>query len=434
MRLKIILVWLVTFLLGGCVTPSEQSTPLSENEKSVYSIYPDFSDLNRIDPIPETRRLMENQKFAEANDYLSYFMDFDYVKDQVEVNDLYKTIQDTRSDWMYKLKKLNEGLIYGKSDEFEGEAAAIVSDFLVIGDLRDLREESQKYLQGQDVNEVTAALAGFGVGATAVAVTKPAISFLKMTSKAGKMPDWLGKFIINAAKEPDKSKSLRQITGFLDELIVLYRAAGARSTLELLSKSKSLDDFHKLSNFGLEFGRKTSTLLKVGGRDAISIYRKNNIYSKKEFLEASTFAPDGIKSLEKKPAQFQKFLSAENTARRRMTNFELQLISSGKKVSVNGKVVVKKDRLFDPEYLDGRGVSNIERMKRGDAPIARDGNPINLHHMKQQNNGMLVEMSSILHREHTALFHRYTKVSEIDRDEFRDWKKDYWKIRAKDFE
>ncbi len=437
MRHQILIAGLVSFLLGSCSTISEQPPPPSADERNIYSIYPEYLPLDRIDPIPETRRLIENDKYAEANDYLSYFMDFDYVKDRIEAKELYKNIQDTRSDWLYRLKELNKGFFLGKSDEPEGEAAAVVSDFLVIGDLRDLKDEGQKYLQGQDVDKVTTTLAGIGVGASAVVIlnsAKPAVSFLKMTSKTGKMPDWLGKFIIKTAKDQDRSKSLGELKGFLDELRGLYQTAGARSTLELLSKSKSLEDFRKLSKFGKEFGGKTSTLLKVGGDDAISLYQRNNRYSKSDFLEASSFGQNGIRSIEKNPSQFQKFLSVENAARRRMTNFELRLISSGKRTTVLGNDVVKRDQLFDPRYLDSASRSNVERMKSGYAPIARDGNPINLHHMKQQKNGTLVELSVTEHREHSTLLHRYTKASEIDRSEFDLLRPAYWKMRAKDFE
>ena len=39
----------------------------------------DFSNIDRINPLPTVYRLVEEKKFVEADDYLSYFMDYDYV-------------------------------------------------------------------------------------------------------------------------------------------------------------------------------------------------------------------------------------------------------------------------------------------------------------------------------------------------------------------
>ena len=65
----------------------------------------DFSHLVRINPVPQAQQLVYQEKFAEADDYLSYFMDYDYVNQDPQAIQLYNEIQDTRDDWLYKLKK-----------------------------------------------------------------------------------------------------------------------------------------------------------------------------------------------------------------------------------------------------------------------------------------------------------------------------------------
>jgi hypothetical protein len=44
----------------------------------------DTRGLVHIDPMPKTWELIEKNKYAEASDYLSYFMQFDYVKENQE--------------------------------------------------------------------------------------------------------------------------------------------------------------------------------------------------------------------------------------------------------------------------------------------------------------------------------------------------------------
>ena len=119
---------------------------------------------------------------------------------------------------------------------------------------------------------------------------------------------------------------------------------------------------------------------------------------------------------------------------RRITNVEKNLIKNAKHTNVFGKSVAKRNSTFDPKAKDALGRTNMDRMKQGLAPIGKDGKSIELHHLKQQNNGKIVELTSTEHKVHSKVLHRYTKNSEIDRKEFEKWKRKYWKQRAKDFE
>lgn len=117
----------------------------------------------------------------------------------------------------------------------------------------------------------------------------------------------------------------------------------------------------------------------------------------------------------------------------RLSNIEKSLIKQGRKIYVNGKEVYQRNDLFRLHEVDAFGRSNIKRMKKGLAPIGRDGKPIELHHLKQKNNGPILELTSRLHNKHNSDLHRYTNKSEIHRHDFMQWKQQYWKKRAKDF-
>lgn len=447
-QMKLISILIVT-LISGCTTlqPIEKGVVLVEEHNISQPNTPaqldDFPELSRIDPIPETQLLMQQKKYAAADTYLSYFMDYDYVKEDALANQLLVNIKDIREDWKYKRDKIVRALLDGESDETEGRVAAEVSDFIGIGDIRDLSAEGKKYIQGQDVDKVTIALASFGIGATATtlatwgasAPAKPTISLLKVINKAGKMPSWLGSFLVDTAKNLDQIKKVDQAKMLFTDVKSLQEKAGAQATMDLLSKSRSIDEFHALAKFGSNFGAKTSTLLKVAGDDVLSVYQRNSKIPKEYFLESVTFGRDGIKALEKNGLEkFRKFLNIETAARRRMTNLEMSFVASGKRVNVLGRPFIKNDSLFDPKFIDATGRSNIERMKLGLAPTGKDGKSLDLHHMKQQNDGLLVEMSNKAHKECTDILHRYTKVSEIDRPAFNLQKAAYWKTRAKDFD
>ena len=74
-------------------------------------------------------------------------------------------------------------------------------------------------------------------------------------------------------------------------------------------------------------------------------------------------------------------------------------------------------------------------MQSGRAPIGYDGKPINLHHMTQKQSGAIVEVSQSFHQQNKGVIHinPNTIPSGIKRNEFNQWKKNYWINRANDF-
>lgn len=74
-------------------------------------------------------------------------------------------------------------------------------------------------------------------------------------------------------------------------------------------------------------------------------------------------------------------------------------------------------------------------MKKGLAPIGPDGKSINLHHVDQTSEGPVQEMTALYHQQNYSSLHFNTgeSQSQIDRDVFDVWRRNYWKQRATDF-
>jgi A nuclease of the HNH/ENDO VII superfamily with conserved LHH len=74
-------------------------------------------------------------------------------------------------------------------------------------------------------------------------------------------------------------------------------------------------------------------------------------------------------------------------------------------------------------------------MKKGLAPLEPDGEPINLHHMTQQNGGSLAEVAQTFHQNHHSALHINTREipSGIDRPASDVLRRRYWTARADDF-
>jgi RHS repeat-associated protein len=116
-------------------------------------------------------------------------------------------------------------------------------------------------------------------------------------------------------------------------------------------------------------------------------------------------------------------------------------------VDYKGQRVYQRDDLIDPDYVspeDKYGRTNLKRMTQGLAPMGPDDRPINVHHMLQTQDGPLAEVTQSMHLAqgayqgsgsyNTLHWKAGTDIpSGIDRDAFDDWKKEYWKERAKGF-
>nr|WP_308428678.1 HNH/ENDO VII family nuclease [Providencia thailandensis] len=119
---------------------------------------------------------------------------------------------------------------------------------------------------------------------------------------------------------------------------------------------------------------------------------------------------------------------------------------------VQGRKVYQRDDLFDPYFIDEYGLTNIQRMQKGRAPIGKDGYEINLHHVTQTEPGPMAEILSSTHSSYDRTLHMYSNQWDktwvgpdgirrtynsapptMDRRPFNNWKKKYWKERALDF-
>ena len=110
----------------------------------------------------------------------------------------------------------------------------------------------------------------------------------------------------------------------------------------------------------------------------------------------------------------------------RITKFEKNIVKSGTNIEYKEIKVIQRDFIFKHSRY------NLSRMEKGRPPIGTDKEPVQLHHLKQQNNGVLIEvLSKNEHKKEYKVLHRYKTESEIDRSKFNAFRNSYWKERAR---
>ncbi|WP_163113974.1 T7SS effector LXG polymorphic toxin [Bacillus velezensis] len=113
--------------------------------------------------------------------------------------------------------------------------------------------------------------------------------------------------------------------------------------------------------------------------------------------------------------------------------------ASGKTKDVSRRVYMLKD--IDINKVDAEsGKTNLQLMKKGDAPFANDGTKINLHHLIQEEPGTMVEIPASVHQNNKKVLHGLKKGGESFRNDrelrnqYKSFQRRYWKWRASQFE
>lgn len=103
--------------------------------------------------------------------------------------------------------------------------------------------------------------------------------------------------------------------------------------------------------------------------------------------------------------------------------------------TVNERIVLK-DNSINPDLIDEKGRTNLQRMEKGLAPIDENGRPYNLHHIGQNTDSPLAELKDDVHKKNDATLHDKSKPTEVHGSNSEvNWDKersDHWKARAEE--
>lgn len=114
-----------------------------------------------------------------------------------------------------------------------------------------------------------------------------------------------------------------------------------------------------------------------------------------------------------------------------MEEYEIYKGAGLQEAEIEGrKCLIRPD--IDMDQKDSMGRTNKERMEQGLAPLTKDGKVVELHHIGQQSDSPLAELTMDEHRGkgNDSVLHDKTQESEIDRNVFNGEKEDHWKARA----
>lgn len=268
-----------------------------------------YHTLVRTDPLPHTKALISQEKYMEAEEYLAYFMRFDYVAKIPESQKLLKTIQTKRESFEYQSSKIFEGIYTGSSDEMLGQVSAIGSDFFFIGDLRDLFIEGSHYFKDEKVDKVLVSLSSIGLAASVTtlftlggsSVAKGGISVLKLAQKSKSIPGWLQKYLsrqsMQTGKFIGKPKGITSLTTLFKQIRDLKQTLGLKNTLKILSKTKNIDELKAMGKLSKRYGKNTPLMLELSNTKLLTHNNTLQYYDKSTVKLATVYGDRGFTHL-----------------------------------------------------------------------------------------------------------------------------------------
>ncbi len=323
-------------------------------KKHEIELLKEFYALNRIDPIPEAEKLRKAGEYCEALEYLDYFMDYDYVRNDPKVKQLYKEIRTERDSYSFMAQDVLNGVWKGKGACPESLVSATVSDFFIVGDVRDLVKGAlDKYYYRQDPDEFVMALAGVGIVASGITYAsggtatpaKVSISIMKLAKRMGKLPASLRKSLTKVFKEAAHAGDLKAIKPLSTSIYNISRVKGMkmRDLLVILSRSRKVSDIKMMEKAAGVYGKKIGKFLKLGRETPLKVLRKfpGDKQAAKALDSAVQYGAKGTRLLEKTgPSKFLKYV--------RITKYSARTVRSVWQGRLN-RLLVKIFSLF-PEW------------------------------------------------------------------------------------
>jgi hypothetical protein len=298
-------------------------------EQHEMKLLTQFQALREVDPIPRAEELARAGEYCEALEYLDYFRDYDYVKNDPRVTKLYDEIREKREAYLFVLKDVWSGVWRGKGACMESLVSATVSDFFVVGDVRDLVWGLLDKYYGRETSDFTIALASIGVLLTGVTVVltpttagaaapagvsaKVSVSLLKLAKKMGKLPKSLQRSLVRVFRRCTRLGSLKPLRPVSRSIYSISKVKGLtiRDFLTIISRCKNIRDIKVMERVTKVFGKHTGKFLKLGGDAPVKVAKRFG--KSKNVTEAMNtavkYGPDGTRLLVKTgPTKFIKYL------------------------------------------------------------------------------------------------------------------------------
>ena len=246
-----------------------------------------IDSLPDYDYIAEIRELESVGRLGEAEHLADFVLEGSSITNRDEVAAFREKINRKRTAFWNRAYRAGKGFVVGDGVSLEELSGAMISDFLLWGDIRDLAKQGYYKATGKETDPVVAALASVGV-LTSIAsfwVADPAepvevaadvsLSWLKTFRKMGHLSRRFCGVLVDACRETIKTKSASK---GLKEIVVgmkgLFDGAGAARASAVIKHVDDLDSLKAVSTMSKRMPEPTAIFVRMHGREGVKVLGK----------------------------------------------------------------------------------------------------------------------------------------------------------------
>jgi hypothetical protein len=217
----------------------------------VYALWlyfnpPYYTNIVIEDPVAEMEQLYQNEDFQTLKLYSDFVLSLPFDEETKAKAQEYKTkATEILDSPLYKIKKCAKGFITGSVEDISSLVCVSVSDFFVLGDVRDLAIQGWKYMKGDEVDELIVLLSTAGIISSLGPQFDLPLSVIKSFAKLKAISKALAERLISLIKGGDTEK-LKHVMENTNLVVNAYKDYGF---VPLARAYKYVDNEVELANY-----------------------------------------------------------------------------------------------------------------------------------------------------------------------------------------
>lgn len=230
--------------------------------------------LPSINYLAEAQSLLQQEQFGLARVYVQEgLQDEAYAREHREaLLALWERIGQAEASWARRAREIAKGILTGRGTSPEAIAAALASDLLVIGDVRDLAIEGYHLVTGQEVDELIVVLSAVGIATTVLPHVDLGAAIAKVAIKMARISRRLLHRLILLARQGENG--LKALQRFASHVGTIAKRANGETALLALRHAEDPQDIVRLARASERLGPRTGFALRQLGREGVHQLRR----------------------------------------------------------------------------------------------------------------------------------------------------------------
>jgi hypothetical protein len=265
------------FLLGAvCVLLA-----LAGMEVWFSSKTPAFEDVPDYDYLPEMRQLLEGGQFGDLLALGRFVEEHRDLPNAEEIIRIKTEVELDQARWVNRVRRFSEGFLLGEISSMESAAGTVLSDFLVIGDVRDLVRQGYHYARAEETDRLIVVLSSAGVAASAAAwipepgttaagaAAQPAISMAKGLAKGKALSGPMTRELLEISEQAARRRDFSRLGPVLTDMSAMTKNAPAGTLVTCMKRVDSTADLKRAARWVEAAPHETAVWLRMnpGGMD-----------------------------------------------------------------------------------------------------------------------------------------------------------------------